>query len=79
MLIWLAMEVKLNGTSRMWVAASKEGEEVSECCVLFVEERASLQLLPQGMSPTVAVDPVHGCEHCDFISHTLQYPGFPTC
>ena len=34
-------------------------------------------MLPQGMSPTVAVDPIHGCEYCDFKSRTLQYPGFP--
>ena len=40
----------------------KDGEGVSECCVLFLKERASLWLLPQNMSPTVVVDPVHGCE-----------------
>ena len=47
---------------------------VSACCVLFLEERVSLQLLQQGMSPTVDVDPVHGREYCNFIAQFLQYP-----
>ena len=55
----------------------KEGEGVSECCVLFLKERASLLLLPQGMSPTVDVDTVHGCECCYFIAQLLQHPEFP--
>ena len=52
----------------------KEGEGVSACCVLFLEERVSLKLLRQGMSPTVDVDPVHGCEYCYLKALLLQYP-----
>ena len=74
MLIWLAMEVKLNvGCCKL---IRKEGEGISECCVLFLEERASLQLLPKGVSPTVDVDPVHGSEYCHFIAQLLQHPEF---
>ena len=45
MVIWLAVEVELNGTSQVWIAGKmtgKEGAGVGECCVLFLKERASL-------------------------------------
>ena len=48
MLSWLAVEVKLSRRSGCGKLIGKEGEGLSECCVLFFKERASLWLLPQG-------------------------------
>ena len=37
-------------------------------------ESLPLQLLPQGMSPTVGVNPIHGCEYYCFTAQLLQHP-----
>ena len=42
--------------------------------VVLGGESLPLQLLPQGMSPTVGVNPIHGCEYYCFTAELLQHP-----
>ena len=71
--IWLAVEVKPRGTFRTWVAASclarkaRGSANVAYCSC----KRGPRCSCCRKVSPTMDVDPVHGCEHCYFISQLL--------